>query len=187
MNRREALKRTAVITGIAISGSTAISLLQSCQGERNRSWKPVFFTKEESVLVSAICNVLIPKTETPGAIELHLPQFLDVMINDCLPDAEKVFRKPFNEFSESVINEFSKSFEKCNSEDQCKIVEDLEEKSESDETDKYVFYHIIKDLTQFGYLSSEYVMKNLLDYQPIPVDFKGCIDVNSDTTMSVSN
>ena len=187
MNRREALKRTAVITGIAISGSTAISLLQSCQGERNLSWKPVFFTKEESVLVSAICNVLIPKTETPGAIELHLPQFLDVMINDCLPDAEKVFRKPFNEFSESVINEYSKPFYKCTVEEQYKIIQSLEEKSKSDESDKYKFYQIIKGLTEFGYLSSEYVMKNLLDYQPIPVDFKGCIEVDSNTTMSVTN
>lgn len=187
MNRREALKRTAAITGLAISSSTAIALLQSCQSKGKLLWQPVYLTIEESVFVSAICNVLIPKTETPGAVELHLPEFIDVMLNDCIADAEKYFRKPLFEFSESVINEYGKSIDECTSEEQHKIVEDLEEKSKSDETDKYVFYHIIKDLNEFGYLSSEYVMKNLLDYQAIPVDFKGCIDVDSDTRLSVSN
>ena len=187
MNRREVLKKTLVLAGISVSGSSAIALLQGCQSISNQKWQPVFFTEQESVIVSSICELIIPKTETPGAIDLHLPQFVDVMINDCLPDAEKVFRKPFNEFSESVINQYSKSFDKCTLEEQLKIIEDLEEKSKSDESGKYEFYQIIKGLTQFGYLSSEYVMKNLLDYQPIPVDFIGCIDADSETTMSVTN
>ncbi len=189
MNRREVLKRTLVLAGITVSGSTAIALLQSCQSEKDLPWQPVFFTNEESVLVSAICDVILPKTETPGAVELHLPEFVDLMLNDCIPDAETIFKKPLAEFSANIKNEYSKSFDKCSSEQQNNILSDLERNlnSSSDDADKYVFYRIIKDLTRFGYLSSEYVMNNLLDYQPIPIDFKGCINVGEDTKMSVSN
>jgi hypothetical protein len=189
MNRREALKKTVFFAGIAVSGSTAFTLLQGCQSKYNQKWEPAYFTKEEFILVSSICDVVLPKTNTPGALQLHLPEFLDVMLNDCIPDADKIFRKTLKDFSESMVNQYSKPFEKCNSRQQLEIISGLEEKSnpETDKDQKYLFYTVLKDITRFGYLTSEYVMKNLLDYQPIPVDFKGCIDADSETIMSVTN
>ncbi len=189
MERREAIKRTIVFAGITVSGSAAFTLLEGCQSKSDPSWQPVFFTKQESVLVSSICNIIIPKTETPGAIELRLHEFVDIMLNDCITDAEKIFRKPLNDFSEDILKLYSKPFEKCSPSEKHQIVSDLEEKSnpETDKEQKFQFYIILRDVIRFGYLSSEYVMNNLLDYQPIPIEFKGCIDVNNTARLSVSN
>ncbi len=39
---------------------------------------------------------------------------------------------------------------------------------------------MIKELTLFGYFTSEHVMINALNYQPIPGDFKGCIPLTQE-------
>ena len=72
--RRQILKGLIV----SIGGS---SLLNSCGGiaQVNISTNGMnrFYSDEENAWVSKICDLIIPRTETPGAIDVNVPGFLD--------------------------------------------------------------------------------------------------------------
>src|SRR5262245_4454294 len=61
-----------------------------------------FFTPEQAALVDAISNTLIPTTETPGAREAHVVQFIDHMLAKFWDDQRKSFPDLLAQFSEFV-------------------------------------------------------------------------------------
>ena len=80
MNRRDLLKKGFYgLVGVSLS-STLISTLQSCTSIEKYS--PHYFSKTEFSLLSNIVDFLIPKTETPGALEMKVPQFIDIIISE---------------------------------------------------------------------------------------------------------
>ena len=46
-----------------------------------------------------------------------------------------------------------------------------------DEPDSVPFFFRMKELTFAGYFLSEEIGENILNYQPIPVDYQGCIPI----------
>ena len=81
MNRRDLLKKGVYgLAGVTLS-TALISSLQSCTSIEKYS--PLYFSKTEFSLLSNIVDFLIPKTETPGALDMKVPQFIDIIIS-CL-------------------------------------------------------------------------------------------------------
>ena len=79
ITRRQILKGLIV----SIGGS---SLLNSCDGlaQVNTSTNGItrFYSEEENAWVSRISDLVIPQTETPGAIDVNVPGFLDALMAD---------------------------------------------------------------------------------------------------------
>lgn len=190
MNRREALRRTASITGIAVSSSICVGLLKGCTPSGKPSWPPIFLNNKEIDLVSSIADVILPNTDTPGALDVHVPEFIDLMLRDCFSEEEKAsFRENLNVFVVIVKEKFGDVFEDCTENDKAKIVASLEDEDYTlfSQTVKSNFYRIIKQLTLLGFFSSEYAMKNMLDYNPIPGRFEGCIPIDENQKLFASN
>jgi len=190
MNRREALRRTASITGMAISSSISLGLLKGCTPSGNPTWPPMFLKKDEIRLVSSIAEIILPTTETPGALDVNVPEFVDLMLRDYITDKEKTdFRDGLKGFVEVVDQKYSDSFEDCSSEDKIDIIRLLEEDRNNSysEAMKNSFYKKIKQLTILGYYTSEYVMQNMLDYHPIPGRQEGCIPLSEGGKLFVTN
>nr|WP_290932663.1 gluconate 2-dehydrogenase subunit 3 family protein [Haliscomenobacter sp.] len=84
MNRRELLKSSGLFVGYAVSSATLTSLFISCQAEAkvNLDWNPVFLSKEQANTLAEITETILPKTKTPGAKELAVPQFIDKMLKE---------------------------------------------------------------------------------------------------------
>ena len=72
--------RRQILKGLIISIGGS-SLLNSCGGiaQVNISTNGMnrFYSDEENAWVSKICDLIIPRTETPGAIDVNVPGFLD--------------------------------------------------------------------------------------------------------------
>ncbi len=190
MNRREALRRTASVTGIAISSSISLGLLKGCTPSGNPTWPPMFLKKDEIKLVSSIAEIILPTTETPGALDVHVPEFVDLMLRDYISDEEKTdFRDGLKAIVKTVDQEYSDSFIDCPIDERIKIIQSLEEGTvkQYSQTSKNSFYRIIKQLTILGYYTSEYVMQNMLDYHPIPGRQEGCIPLSEEGKLFVTN
>jgi gluconate 2-dehydrogenase gamma chain len=43
----------------------------------------------ERATVSAICDAVIPRTETPGALDVGAPDFIELLLAEWVPDAER--------------------------------------------------------------------------------------------------
>ncbi|WP_431122763.1 gluconate 2-dehydrogenase subunit 3 family protein [Flagellimonas flava] len=185
MYRREALKKTAMGMGIVLSGSTVSAILKSCSPS-NLGWTPKVFSKEQAVAVANLLDVIIPETETPGALSLLVDRFVDAIIDLTYTDDDKeVFLQQLNHFGNTIADKYGKTLQKCSQEEKEEIVRELEEDSLPFPDQvwgklivppyKVNFYRKMKSIAMLGYYSSEEVGKNIFNYDPIPGKQEGCI------------
>ena len=73
IDRREALKRTAMLMGGALSSSAIAGVLQGCTAQPELNWQPKFLTEDQGRLVAEVAERIIPKTDTPGAKDAGVP------------------------------------------------------------------------------------------------------------------
>ena len=168
MNRRDLLKKGVYgLAGVSLS-STLISTLQSCTSIEKYS--PHYFSKTEFSLLFNIVDFLIPKTETPGALDMKVPQFIDIIISETYNNESK---KTFSNKLKSLIEDF-----KSNNIDltdynsmKSKFVNDFNNKTHQE------IYNQIRDLTVWGFKTSKEIALNVLNYNPIPGYQLGCINI----------
>lgn len=190
MNRRDALKRTAAITGFAISSSVGAGFLSGCQPTGDPGWEPVFLNKDQVKLVTSIIDVILPKTSTPGAIELHVPEFLDLMLFDNFDsEGQDLFRRGIEDFDKKVRKNYPDGFDHCNQSVKENIIAEEEEESRISYSQTYQksFYLSLKEISLLGYFSSEYVMRNLLNYNPVAGRYEGCIPFSEEDRLYVDD
>src|SRR3989337_3186394 len=89
MDRREAIKRTAWIMGGAVSAPAIMGILKGCTAKPTIDWKPVFLSSDQGILVTQVAEIIIPKTDTPGAKDVGVPGFIDSLIKDCYAKADQ--------------------------------------------------------------------------------------------------
>lgn len=190
MDRREAIKRTAMLTGFSLSASATLGILNGCSPTGKPSWPTRFLTDEEVSLVSGIAEVILPATETSGALDVHVPEFIDLMLNDNFNSEEQhTFRKGAAEFQKIIDENYSNLFEKCAEEEKNEIIAEEEQRSLTEFQNNYQrsFYMMVKELTILGYYTSEYVMTKMLDHHPVPGRYDGCISFDQKGKLYVDN
>lgn len=70
-----------------------------------------FFTNNQAALIAEIAETILPKTETPGAKEMAVPQFIDKMVKETMDkDAQESLIQGLEGFEKNVDAEFGKSF-----------------------------------------------------------------------------
>jgi hypothetical protein len=75
MNRREALKHTALMFGVAASPAT---ITRALAGLAPAGGTPRYLTSSQYQVVAAMAERLLPASDTPGAAEAGVPEFIDV-------------------------------------------------------------------------------------------------------------
>ena len=76
MDRRAALKNIGVSFGSITLTTGVLSIIQSCQ-TNDLNWTPKFFTAKRIGFMDRMLEIIIPETDTPGAISLNLSKFID--------------------------------------------------------------------------------------------------------------
>ena len=77
MDRREALKRTALLMGGVISAPAIMGVLKGCTAQPGVDWKPAFLTSDQATVVSQVSEIIIPRTDTPGARDANTHRIID--------------------------------------------------------------------------------------------------------------
>jgi hypothetical protein len=189
MVRREALKKVSWIGGSTVLGSSLFSLLQSCQSKPRINWKPLFFSQEQAEFISVLVDTLLPKTQTPGALDMKVDIFIDLVVNKMFNETgQKSFVDGIMKMEEVCKEKYDKNFVDLEPADRNEIL-----KSEEVNSGKYNgqvwgtrvgvqkpvgFYRSLKSLALWGYFSSEEIGKNILTYDPIPGEYLGCIPLS---------
>jgi|GEM_PF-291668 hypothetical protein len=120
MTRRDVIKQTALLTGYALTASMMQGILNGCQANTaHADWKPNYFTQEQADLVSAIADRILPRTGTPGALDAGVPQYMEMMLKECISPREKeAFNLGLKSVNPMAIREFGKPFLELNKKDQ---------------------------------------------------------------------
>ena len=88
MDRRNALKKIGLGSGAITISPLVVGIFQSCKSN-NKLFNPVNFSRDEFYIISKLMELIIPKTEIPGAIDLKLPKFLDGYMTLVMSNNEK--------------------------------------------------------------------------------------------------
>ena len=184
MDRREALKRTAWIMGGAVSAPAILGILKGCKAKPTLDWKPSFLSEEQGLLVSQLSDIIIPKTDTPGAKEVGVPGFIDQMLKEVYSkeDQDK-FLAALKEFSDEAAKTAGGSFVELDPAKQVEFVtaqHDAAVKAqlETKPAPPRPFILMMKELTMLGYFTSKPGATEVLQYEAVPGAYKGCLPLN---------
>jgi len=180
MNRREAIERTALILGYAISAPAMMGILNGCKATPELAFKPVFLTQEQASLVSEIAEVIIPKTDTPGAKDAGVPAFIDIMLKDVYnkEDKEK-FIAGLNSFNEEAKKSAGSDFIDLDPAKQVDFFKSVHDPAvaafKNGEVKERPFVLVVKELTCLGFFTSEPGATQVLQYEAVPGAYHGCV------------
>lgn len=183
IDRREALKKTAWIMGAAVSASTVAAFLQSCKSAPDLNYKPVFFNEDQARIVSELAEVIIPKTDTPGAKDVGVPNFIDMMLKECYKEEDqKSFTEGLAKFDADAKAAYGDSFIYLKPEQKLEFVKKANEAAvaevKKDPSAKRPFILMAKEMTMLGFFTSEPGATQVLQYVAVPGSYKGCIPLS---------
>ncbi|MDA8849063.1 gluconate 2-dehydrogenase subunit 3 family protein [Flavobacteriaceae bacterium] len=180
MDRRKALKNIGNGIGAIAVTPAVVSLFQSCQ--TSATYNPLFIPKDDFKIISNLMEMIIPKTDIPGAIELKLPEFVDAYIDAVWGEKEKT---DFTETWEVFISASTKAAGKENENDlsaadwDAQLAKYLKPGNDlpADEILASQFVNQLRSLTVNAFKTNEFIGEEVLAYAPIPGEQKGCVDL----------
>jgi hypothetical protein len=189
MNRRDALRKTGMLAGSAVAIPSLFSLLQSCSQTPRLNWTPIFLDENQASFISSFVDTILPKTETPGALDVKTDIFLDLVYAKTYgPEAQEKVKGDIDQFNADCKTKFGKVFAELSAEDKVACLKDQEANTTTfnrgvwgtavGEQKPVGFYRQLKSQVLWGYFSSEEIGKNVLNYDPIPGEYLGCIPVS---------
>jgi hypothetical protein len=199
MNRRETIKGLALSFGYVVAAPTVVSVLESCSA-RSETWPAIYFDKKEQHFVTHLVDIILPATDTPGGLDVNLPQFIDMMSHDMFrPEEKNIFKEGSEIFANRFKEKFGNNIGESGKDEIAELFAsyfDLEPEEQNkvgylqskpieevpmEEVDNYKMYKFlfnIRSLALFGYFTSEKVGKEVLNFDPIPGRYVPCVPVS---------
>lgn len=181
------MKRRDVLKGIF--GITAISL-SSYYGTNYFFGVSTSYPKDirkYSSLISQLVEVIIPSSDTPGAKEAQVHNFIIGYFENCAS------RKDYKNFINGLIdieseseNRYNQSFKDCREDEKYLLLKELDDSSNNHLIKKISnkirgrsFFDLLKSLTIEGYCTSEVGVTKFLRYQPVPGNYQAITNISS--------
>lgn len=177
LTRREALRRAALLLGVAFTPSilAAATGAAPAGGAAPAAGAPAL-TVAERMVVAAVAERLLPRTDTPGALDAGVPEFIDRMFGAYFTDEERgVFRDGIAALDRLSGSRAGGLFASRQPEQQDALLASLAEEAIGRGA---TFYSLVREATIVGYFTSELVGKTVLHYDPVPGRFEACIPIS---------
>jgi len=175
MNRREVL---LLLAGTAALPDQLLAVGRAVH-KRVRAGTLRPFDPHQNETVATIAELIIPKTDTPGAREAGVPAFIDVMLAEWGDDDQrKVFTAGLANVDERSRALFGKDFIASSAEQQVQILTDLDAelarlRDTKSDTSKN-FFQGMKWLTLTGYYTSEVGATTEQHFRIVPGRYEPC-------------
>jgi hypothetical protein len=176
MKRRSAIRDMIVIAG----GITILPSWSNEPGKASITLKHLDISAYEEALLAEIASTIIPRTDTPGAKELGSHLFVLKMVDDCYEkEDQQKFVTGLKALDDTSKKRFQRSFVQLNTGQREKMLLSVEKK-EALPPEVFDFYKIMKAKTLQGYMTSKYVVLNIVKYEMIPsVSYNGYYPVKN--------
>lgn len=180
MNRRDALSRVALIMGGAIIGAEAF--LSGCKNPSGGAAAAGdTFSPANIALLDEVGETILPATDTPGAKEAKIGDFMKTIVTDCYEEKDqKTFADGIGKLQDASKKKFSKDFMSLSAQEKHDLLVDLDKEAKDynktrKEGDPNHYFAMMKQLTVWGYFTSEPGATKALRYVAVPGKYEGCI------------
>jgi gluconate 2-dehydrogenase gamma chain len=191
-DRREALKIIGAIGTTCAFPFSAGELYGQQANQTAPSAHPGFFSPEEFSTVSKIADIIIPETDTPGAVGAGVPAYLDYVVSRS-PRFQKVYRSGLRWLEQEAKKRYGDRFVALSEEQQIALLTPLAEavdrKPLKPARRRGVapiqsgnvgedFFRAVKSMTADGYYTSKIGLVDELGYQgnTVLAEFPECYE-----------
>ena len=176
MNRRELIKSIAILTGASVVGSSFY--LSGCTLE-SKDTGP--FNRKTLRLLDEVGETFIPQTDTPGAKAAKIGEFMKTMVSNCYTEEERnAFLEGLEALEVYAQESKGKGFLKCSAEDRTQILQELALEAKAYNSQRSPqnpgpvhYFTMLKQLTLWGFFTSETGMTQTLRHVPVPGRYDG--------------
>lgn len=192
MNRREALRLLATGAVLQLAPVDLFALLREARAQVGTPTSVRTLNPHQYATVTAITELIIPRTETPGATDVRAGEFIDLIVTEWYNAEERSrFLNGLADVDSRTQALFGKSFIDSSPDQQADVLTALGEEmiEELDGLQDHAreyrgsppepnqnFYYMMRGLTLTGYYTSEAGATRELDFQIIPGRYDGCVD-----------
>jgi len=173
LDRRELLQRISMATGAALSAGTIAGVLAGCVATPGPAGTArAFVTEEEFATLAAMADHILPRTDTPGALDVGVPAFMDRMLAGFYPEGERsLMREGLRQAASDARALSGVPFSDLSPGQQVALMEGYDRAAYS--SGQRHFFRLVKELVITGYCTSEDGARALLRYEQNPGPFRG--------------
>lgn len=180
MNRREWLKSMSTLALGAVAAPSLLAVFEAHAASQAPGAAPRFFTSAQSNLMVPVIDIIIPRTDTPGAVDAGVPVFIDQMFKDVYTPAEQ---KRYVAAMASFDKAGGKPFLQLDAEQRKALVtklhgEAITAKGSSTISPAADFVLMTKKLTMLGFFMSEPGCTQVLQYVAVPAGYEADIPLS---------
>jgi len=171
MDRRKALSLTAATLGGTIIGSELF--LSGCTSPD----KPdTVFTEGTIKLLDEIGETILPESDqSPGAKEARIGAFMKTIVNDCYSAEEsEIFHHGIRILQEASQSTYGYDFLSITASERQTLLVKFDSVARKNTSETH-FFTMMKQLTIWGYFTSETGATQALRYNQIPGRYEGCL------------
>ncbi|HKT88377.1 MAG TPA: gluconate 2-dehydrogenase subunit 3 family protein [Candidatus Sulfotelmatobacter sp.] len=184
MRRREVLQILATGTALQLAPSKLLMFLREARALIDTSSLRTLNAHQDAT-VKALAEMIIPRTDTPGATDVGASAFIDLMLTEWYDDEDRNrFLKGLADVDSQARALIGKDFVDCAAAQQAdmlrvlgeKMIEEAGEQArvEHEFPSDASFYPMLRRLTLTAYYTSEAGATDELHFEMIPGRFIGC-------------
>jgi Gluconate 2-dehydrogenase subunit 3 len=182
MNRRDALTRVGLLLGGTVVGAELF--MSGCKNapDKNIGAGGTNFSNDDIAYFDEIAETILPATDTPGAKDAKVGAFWATIVKDCYTEQEqKVFLDGMKKLNDASQTKNGKSFMDSTPEQRHDLLVALDKEQKDymaakKKDDPAHYFRMMKELTLWGYFTSEPGATKALRYIAVPGKYVGCMD-----------
>ena len=177
MNRREAIRQvTAMLGGVVFVGSgDLLTAVEHAHARVTASRTQIgTFTAQDIALLDEVADTILPETKTPGAKAAKVGSFMAVMVTDTYDDRQQaIFRDGMQKLNGAGFMTKSPA-------ERLAFLEQLDREQKTymntrAQAAPVHYFRQMKELTLFGYFTSEIGCSQAMRYRETPARFDPCV------------
>lgn len=170
MNRRNLLKGMGALALYGSFPGVLAEFASSCKSKA-QIVRTGFFADDEFALLENVVDIILPKTSTPGGLETRVPEFLDLVIKNCLaPDDQQSIKKGLQQLDKDGGGKFTSLSKK----EKVALVNKTDKAAYNNDPGK-AWFAVMKKLALIGHFTSQEGMEKALNYVKVPGTYEACI------------
>lgn len=175
MNRRELLRAVGAATVLSFIPRDAEAVWERLASGRRRVVRA--FDAKQTELVAVIAEAIIPGTDSPGATDVGVPEWIDLVVAEYYDDTQRrAFLAGLQAIDESVRSTRGVGFTELDVDARDRVMTRLDQPDDRDAPEARAFARL-KGLVIHGYFTSERVHREVLRVQTIPGRYDGNVYV----------
>jgi hypothetical protein len=171
ISRREAIRRAALAAGVVLSPAWLASIDRGGLSAQASS-----LAAGHLALAGAVADRILPRTDTPGAVDVGVPAFIDVLYSAFMTDTERAtLTAGLDRVDAASRSAHGAGFTSVTPAQQDGVLRAI---AQAEQTQPQGFFRLIRSATILGYFTSEQVGRNVLHYDPIPGRYDACVPLS---------